>query len=471
MVVTVSKVIICVVFFALLGCVVNGRESKPSKKTWLKSGSKTRYQKKEFPFEAPEGCDPLHISMVIRHGTRYPSKKDVKKIERMLDVINKEIDPKWSNGDLYLPWKNPFSLDHDKLLASAGEEELYYLAKEFLKRFPSLLSHPYHPQNFDFISTGTSRTVQSAMAFAFGLFEGRGRLGPSGFQPVAIASRETNNDPILRFFDICPKYNVEVADNDTALHEYKKFKRGKEVERIGHKLSRLMTTAPDYSQTTFTAETIIGMYTACIFEVAIFNRESTWCLLFDEEDFLTLEYISDLKHYWKRGYGYPITYQIGCPLLENIVSNLKNATDPYSGERKYGNFMFAHSETLQPLYALLGLFKDQEELRAGNMNAHSRRKYRTSEIVPFGANIAFIAYSCNADDTRGKESDSYKMEQFKIQVFVNEELVALPCCGEQRECPLKTFLQCFDTRPNGSCNLSSLCRLESNTAENLHREL
>lgn len=472
MMVTVSKVITSVIFFAILGCAVNERENKSSKKTWLKFGSKTRYQRKEIPFEAPIGCDPLHISMVIRHGTRYPSKKDVKKIEKMLDVINEEIDSNWSVGDLHLPWKNPFSLDHDKLLASAGEEELYSLAKEFLKRFPSLLSHPYHPHNFDFISTGTSRTVQSAMAFAFGLFEGRGRLGASGFQPVAVESKETNNDHLLRFFDVCPMYNVKVADNDTALHEHKKFKRGKEMERIGHKIQRLMTKRPDNPQTTFTAETIIGMYTACIFEVAIFNRENTWCLLFDKEDFLTLEYLSDLKHYWKRGYGYPITYQIGCPLLGNIVSSLKNATDPSSSEKKYGNFMFAHSETLQPLYALLGLFKDQEKLRAGNMNVHSGRKYRTSEIVPFGANIAFVVYSCNADDNScGKESDSYKMGPFKIQVFVNEELVALPCCGEQRECPLETFLQCFDTKQNGSCNLSSLCRLESNSAENYHGEL
>lgn len=468
----VLKFDISVLCFAILGCVI--KESKQlelslSEKTRLQFASKTRYQRREISFEAPKDCEPLHISMVIRHGTRYPSKKDVRKIDDMLNVVNKAVNSsgqRWI-GDLLLPWKNPFSSDHDKLLASAGEEEMYYIAKELLKRFPSLLSHPYHPQNFDFISTGTSRAVQSAMAFAFGLFEGRGRLGPTRFQPVAIMSREINNDPLLRFFDVCPKYMAEVADNDTALLEYKKFKRGEEMRNILQKVSTKM----DISSNDFTEKTIVGMYTACIFEVATFNRENTWCQLFDDEDLLVLEYLSDLKHYWKRGYGYPITYEIGCPLLENIVSSLKNATDPSSDENKYGNFMFAHSETLQPLYALLGLFKDREKLRADNFLAQFNRKYRTSYIVPFGANIAFVVYRCTAKDHASlKESDSAEMLSFIIQVFVNEELIALPCCGEQKECPLKTFLQCFDTKPNVSCNLSSLCSLESNTTDS-HVEL
>lgn len=64
----------------------------------------------------------------------------------------------------------------------------------------------------------------------------------------------------------------------------------------------------DNFQIIFIVEIIIGMYIVCIFEVVIFNRENIWCFFFDKEDFLILEYLLDLKYYWKRGYGYLIIY-------------------------------------------------------------------------------------------------------------------------------------------------------------------
>ena len=182
------KMVVLVHCFVFIGCIL--RDSHQLQPSRLKLGSKTRYQKKEVAFEEPKNCEPLHISMVLRHGTRFPSKKDVGKIDKMLKVVNEAFNSSTYEqkhfGDLRFPWKNPFSHSHDKLLAPTGEQEMYYIAKEMIKRFPSLLSRPYHPQYFDFISTGTSRTTQSAMAFAYGLFEGRGRLGPRLFQPVAV---------------------------------------------------------------------------------------------------------------------------------------------------------------------------------------------------------------------------------------------------------------------------------------------
>lgn len=467
--------VVLVLFSVVIGSFLrDSHQLQPSlfEKTRVKFGSKTPYRKREIAFERPKNCEPLHISMVLRHGTRFPSKKDVGKIDKMLKVVHEAFNSSTYKqkhiGDLRFPWKNPFSHSHDKLLAPSGEQEMYYIAKEMLKRFPRLLSLPYQPQDFDFISTGTSRTTRSAMAFAYGLFEGRGRLGPGLFQPVAVQSRDINNDPLLRFFDLCPKYVTEVAENKTALPEFKTFKHGKEMKAVLQKvLSKIDIPSGDISE-----ESLVGMYVACIFEVNIYGRENTWCQLFDDEDLLVLEYLFDLKHYWKRGYGYPISYMIGCPLLENIISSLKNATDPTSEEKKYGTFMFAHAETLQPLYALLGLFKDREDLRADNFLKQLERKYRTSYIVPFGANIAFVLYKCSERQANSsKESEGLYPWPFILQVFVNEELVGLPCCDEQTECPLETFLQCFDNKPDISCNLSSLCGLESGSPEKSHTEL
>ena len=462
------KIGISALCLAFLGnCVQESEqlESSVSQKTHLFS-SKTRYnqRKRNTAFEAPKNCEPLHISMVLRHGTRYPSLNDVGKIDKMLKVLENTLNASSVQiGDLQLSLKNPFSHTNDKLLAAVGEEEMYNIAKELLRRFPSLLSHPYEPHKFDFISTGTTRASQSAMAFAFGLFEGRGQLGASRFQPVAILSRAIDSDPLLRFFDLCPKYLTRVAENKTALHEYKTFKHGEEMRNVLQKVSnKLNIDSADLSE-----EFIVGMYTACTFEVAIHDRENTWCELFDEEDLLVLDYMSDLKHYWKRGYGYQITYKISCPLLERIITSLKNATELSMEDRMHGTFMFAHAETLQPLYALLDLFKDQEKLRADNFLKQLDRNYKISYIAPFGANIAFVLYKCNAKDMDSEEAERLGVDSFMVQVFVNEELIAVPCCGNQTECPFETFLRCFD---NKICCLSSLCSVERNT-EAPHVEL
>ena len=467
------KIYFLITFLKIMEYFAQGSEQMEpslSRKTHQKFSSKTRYdQRRNISFNAPVNCEPLHISMVLRHGSRYPSRNDVKKIDKMLNVVHdallKSGIESTQIGELRLPWKNPFSPSNDKLLTSVGEEEMYNIAKRTLRRFPSLLSHPYAPQSFEFISTGTTRAAQSAMAFSFGLFEGRGHLAANRFQPVAILSRAVDNDPLLRFFDLCQKYLRRVAENKTAQYEYKNFKHGEEMRSVLEKVSSKLKIGHGV----LSEEYVVGMYTACIFEVAIYERENTWCEIFDEEDLVVLDYLSDLKQYWKRGYGYPITYKSSCPLLERIITSLKNATEPLQEDQVYGSFMFAHGETLQPLYSLLGLFKDKEDLRADNFAKFRQRNYKTSYIAPFGANIAFVVYKCNTKDSASEQAEHFRshLDSFMVQVFVNEELTAVPCCGKQTECPLETFLQCFNKEP---CDLSALCSCESGTSK-LHTEL
>lgn len=117
------KVVILILCYAFIGCFVqDSQQLQPSyhfEKTRLRFASKTPYQKRNITFEAPKNCEPLHISMVLRHGTRYPSRKDVGKIDKMLKVVNEAFHSSTQRriGDLWFPWKNPFSRSHDKLLA------------------------------------------------------------------------------------------------------------------------------------------------------------------------------------------------------------------------------------------------------------------------------------------------------------------------------------------------------------------
>lgn len=94
----------------------------------------------------------------------------------------------------------------------------------------------------------------------------------------------------------------------------------------------------------------------------------------------------------------------------------RNGSSPgYNGSRTI--LRFGHSQTLQPFLAALGLFEDTVHLTARNMADEANRKWKTSIIAPFGANLAFTVYRC-----QGKTEP-------KIQTFLNDNPVILPGCS------------------------------------------
>ncbi|XP_008948371.1 PREDICTED: multiple inositol polyphosphate phosphatase 1-like [Merops nubicus] len=75
-----------------------------------------------------------------------------------------------------------------------------------------------------------------------------------------------------------------------------------------------------------------------------------------------------------------------------------------------------HAETLQPLLALMGFFKDDEPLRANNYLRQAQRKFRSGRIVPYGANLVFVLYHC--DHVTAAE------EEYQVQMLLNEKLMS-----------------------------------------------
>lgn len=53
----------------------------------------------------------------------------------------------------------------------------------------------------------------SASAYSFGLFEKRGQVGPTDFDPFFIVTNNATTDNELRFFKTCPNYISGVKKN------------------------------------------------------------------------------------------------------------------------------------------------------------------------------------------------------------------------------------------------------------------
>ena len=415
-------------------------------------GTKTAYFFNDSApaLKIPNACDAVHINMVIRHGSRYPSDGDMEEIQELLTklhTIHTSNSP-FRYANLIIPWKTPSEWQHvtPSELSSVGEIEQYNIAKRYRSRFPGIFDKPYWNKYFRFVSTDKSRTVQSAVSFAHGIFEGKGPVGDSNFQPVAITySGPEEKDDLLSPDDACPRYETEV--DDLAGDEADKFLKSSDMINVTKRLEQRLQIAGELSLTKDDVEKIFRL---CAF--GVMNRgDNSWCPLLDPKDMAAIEYLDDLENYYEHSYGIEFSYKIICVLVKHITQNLR---DFAAGKAEhYGIFRFSSSGTVTPLLAMLGLFKDSVPLRADNFRQQGERQFRMSNMVPMSANVAFVLYKCNSTE------DQFEVE-YKVQVLLNEELVGLPCCQGNKTCSLENFLLCFDEDVK-NCDFEAMCALPS----------
>eukprot|EP01083_Nonionella_stella_P185321 675550_1 len=164
------------------------------------------------------------------------------------------------------------------------------------------------------------------------------------------------------------------------------------------------------------------VYSMCGFDIILQNRTDRFCSLLEPSDFEVFEYHKDLKLYYTNGYRFDIDWKMSTRLLQTVHQSLSD----FHQKNKTGLFMFAHVGTLVPFYAMLGLFNDSEPLTAGVSDTFRRlHKWRSSKMVPFGANLMFMTYDCgNAEPM--------------IKLLLNENETIIPACNDLY-CPLSQF--------------------------------
>lgn len=116
-----------------------------------------------------------------------------------------------------------------------------------------------------------------------------------------------------------------------------------------------------------------------------------------------------------------------------------------------GKFRFGHSETVVPLMTALGLFKDDQPLRASNRLAMENRKFKTSDISPYSANVAFVLYAC--DDLSHSVTDASRT--FMIQLQVNEKPMNIPGC-DSLMCPYEQARKVYSNLID-RCDIENVC--------------
>ncbi len=147
-------------------------------------GTKTAYNVHETnrSLECPKACTPIHIEYVSRHGSRFPSKSDRKKIDNLLKKLNAVYNTSspFRYKNLTLPWMKwtQWNDADSKELSPRGMLEQYEIAKRLRSNFSEVFDKQYWNKYYKFLVRDKRRTSQSAMAFVLGLFENEtGSLG------------------------------------------------------------------------------------------------------------------------------------------------------------------------------------------------------------------------------------------------------------------------------------------------------
>lgn len=96
---------------------------------------------------------------LVRHGTRYPTAESLKRMRMIEDDFVQSLVSKHFT-------------DHSHL-TKGGQEEMYRLGQRMRSKYPILFKQEYHPDRYDFMSSQVLRSLQSADAYVFGLFDGR----------------------------------------------------------------------------------------------------------------------------------------------------------------------------------------------------------------------------------------------------------------------------------------------------------
>ncbi|XP_018811216.2 multiple inositol polyphosphate phosphatase 1 [Juglans regia] len=391
------------------------------------------------PSNVPDGCIPIHLNLVARHGTRSPTKKRIRELDNLearLKVLTRDAEeqmlslqkvPSWLR-EWKSPWKGKMKGGE---LISKGEIELYDLGIRIRENFPDVFNEEYHPDVYAIRATQVPRASASAVAFGMGLLSGKGSLGPGRHRAFAVTSESRASDILLRFYDTCENYKDFRKRQEPAVDKLK--------EPILDEITSALVSRYGLN---FTRQDTSSLWFLCKQEASLLDITDQACSLFSPSEVSLLEWADDLEVFILKGYGNSLNYHMGVPLLEDVLQSMEQAIKAQEENLAHGSYekarlRFAHAETVVPFTCLLGLFHDgsgfQQIQREQPLELPPKppqeRNWRGSIVAPFGGNNMLVLYSCPANSS----------SKYLVQVLHNEDPIPMPGCDGSDICPFKVF--------------------------------
>lgn len=115
-------------------------------------------------------CRAVHLSAIIRHGTRFPTSGNIKKMIQFSKMVKSRAD--LSCVRELQSWKMWYKEDMDGRLVDKGRSDHRHLARRLIKSFPTLITKENVEQGrVKFITSSKHRCINSTLAFKLGVTE------------------------------------------------------------------------------------------------------------------------------------------------------------------------------------------------------------------------------------------------------------------------------------------------------------
>lgn len=115
-------------------------------------------------------CKATHLSVIIRHGTRYPTSGNIKKMIQFSKLVKSRAD--LSCVKELQTWKMWYKEDMDGRLVEKGRSDHRHLAQRLIKSFPTLITKEnVEGGRVKFITSSKHRCVNSTLAFKHAIME------------------------------------------------------------------------------------------------------------------------------------------------------------------------------------------------------------------------------------------------------------------------------------------------------------
>lgn len=147
-----------------------------------------------------------------------------------------------------------------------------------------------------------------------------------------------------------------------------------------------------------------------------------------------LEYQEDLSYYYKSSHGSAVNENIQCETVKDMLTRFEDEKSPKV------TAYFTHSAAVQLFLTALGALKDDKAPTATNYLEMSSRKWRTSVVSPFAANVAVIKYKCSTKS--------------KVKFFLNERVLRLDWCSPDGICDWSSLQTKYSRFKDANCKIS-----------------
>ncbi|KZP28916.1 phosphoglycerate mutase-like protein [Athelia psychrophila] len=366
--------------------------------------------------DLPDDCTIDQLMLMGRHGNRFPLSSELPYIQGLVAQLanaSAAIQKARLPSNLaFLKSGYTTSLGTNDLTAP-GRQTLFDHGVAFRLKYPALLGT-------SILAGAQDRVIESAQWFANGYF---GRAW-AGLNATAFSTIGENSSTVswITAMDDCALWDYDYGGNATA--EWG-------TVYLPHITKRLNAAVPGLG---LTDDDTHGALYACAYDLAAWGT-SPWCGAFTEQELASFEYELDLLMDGAFGYGLP--GKMGPTIGALFTNSTGNASSVY--------LEFGHDTTIDNALTGLGLAKDVPYLPVRGPIPASR-KWRTSNQVPFGAQMIWERFTCAS-------SAAFPAGQPQIRLVLNEAPFPLATCAQSR-----------GDRAHGTCSVANFAKANAASA-------